>query len=159
MERIVRLEDDARVAEERINMAILNGVVQVAAKAFPETISPKTHAYTDYFAAALFLAASAWFWRRNKRAAIAALIGGSAQLAVSLLTDYPGGVGKAISFETHRDIDLGLGGITAALPEFLGFKNDSERSFFVGQGAAITAVSQLTRTSQGAIKARNKAAA
>jgi hypothetical protein len=86
-----------------------------------------------------------FFWRRNKRAALAALICGSADLVLSLLTDYPGGVKRVISFPAHREIDLGLAAMTATIPEFLAFKDDSERKFFLAQGALITAANELTK--------------
>jgi hypothetical protein len=99
------------------------------------------------------------FWGRNKRASIAALIAGGAKLAVNLLTNYPGGVKKVISFDTHREIDLGLAAMTATLPEFLAFKGDGERKFFLAEGAMITAVSQLTRFPDKARRAERRYAA
>src|SRR5215470_12372389 len=50
---------------------------------------------------ALFVG-SALFWRRNKRATVASLICGAAEVAVAALTDYPGGVKHAISFPLQR---------------------------------------------------------
>ena len=86
-----------------------------------------------------------FFWQRSKRAALAALICGGAELAVSLMTDYPGGVRKVISFRTHGEIDLGLAAMTATMPEFLAFKDDSEKNFFLAQGALMTAATELTQ--------------
>jgi hypothetical protein len=140
-------------------MPILNTAVQIAAKPFPKAISPKTHAILDYVTAVSFLMSAAWFWRRSKRAAIAALIGGGAQLSVSLLTDYPGGIKKIINFRTHRDIDFGLGAMTATLPEFLAFKDEDEKKFFVAEGALITVISQLTRVPDKAARAERRYAA
>jgi hypothetical protein len=140
-------------------MPILNSVVQIAAKPFPKAISPKAHAIIDYMTAGSFLITAAWFWGRSKRAAIAALISGGAELAVSLLTNYPGGVKKVINFRTHRDIDFGLGAMTATMPEFLAFKDEGERKFFLAQGAMITAVSQLTRNPDRSVRAERKYAA
>jgi Na+/proline symporter len=140
-------------------MPILNSAVQLATKPFPRAISPKTHAIIDYAAVASFFVTAGLFWRRNKRAAIAALIAGGTGLAVNLLTDYPGGVKKVINFDTHREIDLGLGAMTATLPEFLAFKDESERKFFLAEGAMITAVSQLTRFSDKARRVERRYAA
>lgn len=126
-------------------MPLLNRAIQVATKPFPKVISPKTHAILDYMTVGSFVVTAAWFWSRSKRAAIAALISGGAELAVSLLTDYPGGVKKVIKFRTHRDIDFGLGAMTATMPEFLAFQDEAERKFFLVKGAMITAASQLTR--------------
>lgn len=85
------------------------------------------------------------FWQRSKRAALAALICGATELAVVLLTDYPGGVKRVISFRTHGEIDLGLAAMTATMPEFLAFEDESERKFFLAQGALITAATELTQ--------------
>src|SRR5437763_16544008 len=102
-------------------MPILNSAVQIAAKPFPRAISPKAHAIIDYVTVGSFLMTAAWFWRRSKHAALAALFSGGAELAVSLLTNYAGGVKEAINFRTRRDIDLGLGAMTDTRPEFLAF--------------------------------------
>ena len=140
-------------------MPILNSAVQIAAKPFPRAISPKTHAIIDYITVGSSFVTAAWFWGRSKRAAIAALISGGAELAISLLTNYPGGVKKVINFRTHREIDFGLGAMTATMPEFLAFKDENERKFFLAQGAMITAVSELTRFPDKAVRAERKYAA
>jgi hypothetical protein len=110
----------------------------------------------DYITAGAFLISAAVFWRRNKRAAIAALVSGAADLAVSLLTDYPGGVVKAINFKTHRDIDLGLAAMTATMPEFLAFKDEDERKFFTAQAAMITVATELTKFPERAVRAEKR---
>jgi membrane-bound metal-dependent hydrolase YbcI (DUF457 family) len=140
-------------------MPILNRAIQIAAKPLPKTISPKTHAILDYMTAGAFIMSAFWFWSRSKRAAIAALISGAAELAVSMLTNYPGGVRKVIDFGLHRDIDFGLAAMTAMMPEFLAFKDESERKFFLAEGAIITAVSQLTRFPDKRVRAERKFAA
>ncbi|MBV9342893.1 MAG: hypothetical protein JO159_18665 [Acidobacteria bacterium] len=140
-------------------MPILNSAVQIATKPFPKAISPKAHAIFDYLTAGSFFMSAAWFWGRSKRAAIASLISGGAELAVSLLTDYPGGVKKVISFRTHREIDFGLGAMTATMPEFLAFKDEDERKFFLAQGALITALSGLTKFPEKRVRAERKYAA
>jgi hypothetical protein len=84
------------------------------------------------------------FWRRNKHSAVSALICGGAELALSLLTDYPGGVVDAISFPTHLKLDLGLAAMTASMPEFMKFDDDSQKWFFLLQSGQMTAVTELT---------------
>jgi hypothetical protein len=140
-------------------MPILNRTVRIAAKPFPKAISPKAHAVLDYMTVGSFLLAAAWFWRRSKRAAIGALVSGGAELAVSLLTNYPGGVKKIINFRTHRDIDFGLAAMTATMPEFLAFQDEDEKKFFLAQGALITAVSELTRSPGKSLAAERRYAA
>ena len=126
-------------------MPILNNVAKLAMKPIPRMISPRTHSIVDYLTVGSFLATAVWCWQRNKRSALASLICGGAELAVSLLTDYPGGVKKVISFRAHRDIDLGLAAMTATMPEFLAFKDEPERKFFLIQGAIITGITELTQ--------------
>jgi hypothetical protein len=126
-------------------MPLLNSLAKVIAKPLPRMLSPKAHSVVDYIAAGSFLISAGFFWQRNQRAALAALICGGSELAVSLMTDYPGGVTKRISFRRHREIDLGLAAMTATMPEFLAFKDDAERKFFLAQGALITAATELTQ--------------
>ena len=79
----------------------------------------------------------------------------------SLLTDYPGGLKKVINFRTHGEIDLGLAAMSATMPEFLAFKVDSEKKFFLAQGALITVATQITQFPnkvERAKKERKKAA-
>lgn len=125
-------------------MPILHSLIKVAAKPIPAVISPKAHAIIDYVTVGVFLAGAARFWRRNKRAAIAAGVCGGAKLAVSMMTAYPGGVRRSIRFPHRREIDLGLAAMTATMPEFLGFKDEPQRKFFQIQGAVTTAVTELT---------------
>jgi len=126
-------------------MPVLNSVAKLAMKPLPRIISPRAHSIADYLTVGAFLASAGWFWKRSKRAALASLICGAAELAVSLLTDYPGGVKKVISFRAHRDIDLGLAAMTAIMPEFLAFKDEPEKKFFLTQGVMITGITELTQ--------------
>ena len=126
-------------------MPILNNLAKIVAKPIPRSVSPEAHAFFDYITIALFLMSAGLFWQRSKRASVASLICGGAELAVVLLTDYPGGLKKVINFRTHGEIDLGLAALTATMPEFLAFKNDAERKFFLVQGALITGATELTQ--------------
>jgi hypothetical protein len=100
-----------------------------------------------------------WFWSRSKGAAIAALISGGAELAVSLLTEYPGGIKKVIQFSHAPGHWFRFAAMTATMPEFLAFKNEVDRKFFLAEGAMMTAVSQLTRFPEKAVRAERKYAA
>jgi hypothetical protein len=126
-------------------MPMLNNVAKLVAKPLPRMISPKTHAVIDYITVGSFVLGAGLFWRKSKRAAVAALVCAGAELAVSLLTDYPGGVKKVINFRTHGEIDLGLAAMAATMPEFLAFDDDQEKKFFLAQGMVLTAVSELTQ--------------
>lgn len=128
-------------------MPTLNRITRIAAKPLPRMISPKAHAILDYVMVGTFFATAGWFWRRNKRAAIGSALCGGAQLAVSLLTAYPGGVRKVIHYPLRHEIDLGIAAMVATMPEFLAFKHEPQRKFFLAQGALITAANELTQFS------------
>ncbi len=129
-------------------MPVLNSVTRVAMKPVPRMLSPKAHSIADYVMVGTFVASGGWFWRRSKRAAVASIICGAAQLAVALLTDYPGGVKRVISFRVHRDIDLGLAAMAAMMPDFLAFKDEPEKKFFLAQGALLTGIGEMTQFPQ-----------
>ena len=126
-------------------MPVLNRAARLLLKPVPRFISPRAHAVIDYVTVGSFFMSAIWLWHRNKRAALAAILCGGAELAVSLLTNYPGGIKKAISFRTHGNIDLGLGAMIATMPEFLAFQDDAEKKLFLTQGAVVTAVRELTQ--------------
>jgi hypothetical protein len=126
-------------------MPAINSLARVVAKPVPRMISPRVQAILDYLLVGSFFGTASWFWRRNKRAALAALLCGSAKLAVTMLTDNPGGVRKVIRPHARREIDLGLAAMVATMPEFLAFKDEPEKKFFLVQGALITVGSELTQ--------------
>ncbi|MBV9480852.1 MAG: hypothetical protein JO249_08870 [Acidobacteria bacterium] len=125
-------------------MPILNSAAKLMLKPVPRFISRQAHAVIDYMMVGSFFMSAVWLWPRNKRAALGALICGGSGLAVSLLTNYPGGVKKVMSFSRHGEIELGLAAMAATMPEFLAFKDDAEKKLFLGQGVVITAVRELT---------------
>jgi hypothetical protein len=110
-------------------MPVLNSVAKLAMKPIPRMLSPWTHSIADYHVIGAFSASAGWFWKRSKRVALASLICGAAELAVSLLTDYPGGVKKLSSFRAHRDIDLGLARRPPLCRNSLRSKMNPKRSF------------------------------
>ena len=125
-------------------MPMLTSATNMLTKRMPKVISPKAHAVVDYITAGTFLLTGAFSWSRNKRAAMAAFVCGGAELATALLTDYPGGVKKVISFRNHGRIDIGLAAMTATMPEFMGFRHDRQKNFFLAQAGMMTAVTNLT---------------
>jgi hypothetical protein len=125
---------------------MMNAVAGAVSQRLPKVVSPKAHAIIDYITAGFFLVAGMLFWKRNKRAALAALVCAGADLTLSLLTDYPGGVTSVISFPTHCKIDLGMAAMTAEMPRFMKFEDDTEKKFFLMQGAGIITATNLTDT-------------
>jgi hypothetical protein len=129
-------------------MLLINSVARIATQRMPKAIKPKAHAIVDYITIGAFLITGAIYWRRHKRAALSAFVCGGAELALNLLTDYPGGGTDAVNFPTHLKIDLGLAAMSAAMPEFMGFEDDREKRLFLAQSAGITIVTNLTDTGQ-----------
>jgi hypothetical protein len=125
-------------------MPLLDRSAQWAANRLPKVIGPKTHAVIDYAAAASFFGMAALFWRRNQRAAVSCLFCGAAEALAALLTDYPGGVTRSVSFENRRAIHLGLSGLVASVPGIMRFPKEPEARFFRMQGLALGVVTGLT---------------
>ncbi len=125
-------------------MTLVQTGMNMMSKRLPKVIGPKTHAIIDYAVAGTFLAMGAFFWRRNKRAAISSFICAGATAVNSALTDYPGGVWKVMSYETHGKIDAGLVGATGTMPSLMGFSDESESRFFQIQAMAEAAVTAMT---------------
>jgi hypothetical protein len=125
-------------------MPLLDKTAKWTTNKMPKAITPKAHAIIDYAMAASFFGMAAFFWRRNKRAAVSSLVCGAAETITALCTDYPGGVAKEISYETHGAIDFGLSGMVASLPDMLRFSGEPESRFFRVQGLALATVTGLT---------------
>jgi len=125
-------------------MSMLNTVARAVTKPMPRIISPKSHSMLDYVTAGVFLASAGFFWKRNKRAAIASLVSGTAVAAVSALTEYPGGVNGVFGLERHRNIEIGLAAMVATMPAFFSFEDEPEKNFFRIQGVLMTCISELT---------------
>ena len=126
-------------------MALLQKSIQLLGKPLPKVITPKAHTVADYAIAALFLFGAAVFWNRNKRAAIASLVCGTAEAGVAAITDRTGSLQRRIGFPLRKKIDFGLSTLAASMPEFLAFEDEREKTFFRMQSIAIIGVSALTR--------------
>jgi len=126
-------------------VALLQKSIQLLGKPLPKVITPKAHTVADYAIAALFLFGAALFWKRNKRAAIASLVCGTAEAGVAAITDRTGSLQRRIGFPLRKKIDFGLSTLAASMPEFLAFEDEREKNFFRMQSIAIIGVSALTR--------------
>ncbi len=71
-------------------MPVLSTVVDELTQKLPKIVAADAHVAADYAIAGSFLAAGTWFWRRNRPAALGALICGGSALGLAVLTSYPG---------------------------------------------------------------------
>jgi hypothetical protein len=125
-------------------MALLHKSASIFSNRLPKVLGPGAHSVIDYSVAALFFTAGGLFWSRHKSASVSALLCGAGVMLNSLFTDYPGGVVKAISFETHGKIDVGLAGIAASIPGLMGFADDAQARFFEATAVAETLAAGFT---------------
>jgi len=114
------------------------------AVALTKAISPTQHALIDYSVASTFFTLSVRYRGRNDRAAALAFLSGGLVLGVSLLTDYPGGLWRRISFKTHGILDVVQAGITALGPVLFDFAGTPEAKTFYAQAASEVGVVALT---------------
>jgi len=108
------------------------------------TIQPGQHAVLDYGVAATFLSMAARYRDRHPEASRLAFINGAMVLGVSLMTDYPGGLWRKISFRTHGVLDAVQAGLAAFGPALLGFADEPEARFFYTQAASEVGVIAAT---------------
>ncbi len=140
--------------EDQPAVALFHKSASLFSNRLPKVLGPGAHSVIDYSVAALFFTAGALFWSRHKNASISALLCGTGVLLNGLFTDYPGGVVRAISFETHGKIDVGLAGITASIPGLMGFADDPQARFFEATAVAETLASGFTDYRSGAGESR-----
>ncbi|HZQ92954.1 MAG TPA: hypothetical protein VFA60_14265 [Terriglobales bacterium] len=124
-------------------MPVIQSGVRVVASRLPKVMPPAAHAIADYAIAASFLGMAAFFWRRDRRAAVACIGVGASQVALSLFTDYPGGLAKRVSFHRHGRIDMLRAGVIAGLPGVMEME-DASRRFFATSAIALTAIAGMT---------------
>ncbi len=125
-------------------MPLVQKCVAMGAGRMPKLIQPRAHAVIDYLVAASFFITAGVCWRRNKRAAIGSLICGGIASVNSALTDYPGGIWRVMSFQTHEKLDAGAAALTATMPRLMGFGDDPESKFFTLQSMLGTAITAAT---------------
>jgi hypothetical protein len=115
-----------------------------AVKESARVISPRQHAMLDYGVAATFLAFGFAALSRHRPAAILAFANGAMVLGMSLLTDYPGGVFRTLSFRAHRTGDIAQAALAGLGPILFGFGNDPEAKYFYGQALSEAGVIAAT---------------
>ena len=105
----------------------------VSTRFVPAVISPAQHAVLDYGVAATFFGVGAALWERHRPAATLAFLNGAMVLGMSLLTNYPGGVYRTLSFKAHRTGDIAQAALAGFGPALFGFSGDPEARYFYGQ--------------------------
>lgn len=108
-------------------------------------ISPAQHAVLDYAVAGSFLAMGVWLMSRHRPAAQLAFANGAMVLGLSILTDYPGGVYRRLSFNrAHRTGDIIQAALASLGPLLFGFARDREAQFFYSQAMSEVGVIATT---------------
>ncbi len=125
-------------------MPIVNSIATRLTDRLPKSLSPRGHALVDYVVLAGTLAAAAAFFRRNRTAGACAIIAAVSKGTSMLLSDYPGGVFRAISFPMHGRLGLGLAAMTASMPKLMNFHKSREARFFALQSLVSIAAIGLT---------------
>ena len=110
----------------------------------PKVIDPARHAMLDYGVAATFFSLGARMLAHHRPAATLAFINGAMVLGMSLMTDYPGGVWRRISFPMHGAMDLVQAAVAGLGPVVMGFANDPEAMPFYGQAVSELGVVAAT---------------
>ena len=113
-------------------------------RSWDKAISPAQHAVLDYSVAGSFLALGAFLASRHRRAAALAFLNGGMVLAMSMLTDYPGGVVRRLSFHAHRTGDIVQAALAGFGPVLFGFAGEPEARYFYGQAASEAGVIAAT---------------
>ena len=119
-------------------------VDRIAMPGVPKTIGPAKHAMLDYGVAFTFFSMAARYWGHHRPAAALAVLNGAMVLGTSLLTNYPGGVWKKISFPMHGAMDVVQAGVAGLGPLLMGFAGDEEARPFYGQALSEVGVIAAT---------------
>jgi hypothetical protein len=107
-------------------------------------LSPKIHGYLDYVVVVGFLLAPKLLGLSGIPATIAYLLA-PIHLLVTLLTDFPLGVFKGMSFKLHSGIEFVVSFTLIALPWLLGFASVvPARNFYIVSGVIIFLVWLIT---------------
>jgi hypothetical protein len=114
------------------------------AQRIPKVISPAQHAVLDYTVAATFVAFGLSVRSRHRPAAALAFVNGAMIVGMSMLTDYPGGIFRTLSFRAHRTGDIAQAALAGLGPLLFGFANDPEAKYFYGQAASEAGVIAAT---------------
>ena len=107
-------------------------------------IGPAQHAVLDYSVASTFFALGTYYRDRNPAASRLAFVNGAMVLGMSLLTNYPGGVWRTLSFKTHRTLDIVQAALAGLGPVLFGFASAPEAKTFYAQASSEVGVIAMT---------------
>ena len=110
----------------------------------PKVISPKTHGIIDYCYAAVFATLATVWWKRKRKAAMAAASTSGLVLVQSLLTDYKCGVKRVIPFKVHGQMDGGFAALSLGIPKAFGFEGTGPATVFHVNAFVVATVVGLT---------------
>ena len=113
-------------------------------RSIPAVISPAQHAVLDYGVAATFIGMGLALANRHRPAATLAFLNGAMVLGMSMLTDYPGGLYRKLSFKGHRTGDIVQAALAAVGPALFGFATEPEAKYFYGQAVSEAGVIAAT---------------
>jgi hypothetical protein len=132
-------------------MPVLASTADVVTRHLPKLFSPRAHRAADYAMGAAFAVAGIWFWRRNRRAALASWICGGSILSLTELTSYPGQGRRLVGYDSHEKLELAIAALVATMPEFLDLDDNRTKRYFRTQAGILTVISNLTsfRASMG----------
>jgi hypothetical protein len=117
-------------------------------------LQPLAHAVVDYAFAAKMIAAPWLFgFSDNKIATLSSVSSGAAIAGLSLMTDYPLGIKKMISFPTHGVIEAVSGVATALSPWLCGFSKN-KRATWTHVLAGMTTLAVVAVTDYKAVENR-----
>jgi hypothetical protein len=116
----------------------------VSGQTIPRVISPGAHAVLDYGVASSYFALWAQLKDRHRAAAGLACLNGCMVLGLALLTNYPGGVFRMLSFKAHRTMDWAQAALAGFGPPLLGFGDQPEAAPFYTQAMSEVGVIAAT---------------
>lgn len=142
--RLWRGESEA-AEESALSLGGVSSTLDAAAEGL-KVVKPLPHGVMDYGMAATMLTAPWCFGFSRNRAATASAVGtGLAILGLSLLTRYPLGAVKKVSFKTHGVVETAAAITSIAAPWLLGFaRNRNARLTHVMSGLGTLALVAVT---------------
>lgn len=105
-------------------------------------INPLNHGYLDYLTAGVFLLAPSILGLSGLAGTLAYALA-VIHLAMTLITDFPLGIGKLVPFRIHGWVERIVGPVLLLVPFVLGFEG-IERVFYWVMGATIIIVGLVT---------------